>query len=333
MNVGINKEFVFSYLSGKSTALQKQMIDEWMKDPAHEELFYKWLVEYEYLHPQYLTEVTEAIAYFHQLADRNERFPLPEQQILTRPSSSRRVAWGWLVAASVGLVMLGIYLGQDILLYKTYTSAYGQTETLLLSDSTRVVLNAHSTLRVPRFGFGKNSREVYLTGEANFDVTHQTNHQKFVVKTDKSLDVVVLGTEFTVYSRQQNARVVLNRGKVQLRYQDGDNLKEVIMKPGDLVTLDQNNHLSQQVTTQPENHAAWKDHRFVYEDTSLSEFARQMGEYYGLKIKIEDEVLAKRTLVGSYRAENSDELLEIVTGIFNIQAVRNGDTILLTHKP
>lgn len=335
MNAGINKEFIFSYLAGKSSALQKQMVDEWVKEPANEELFYKWLVEYEYQHPQYLTVLPEAIERFHAFADRYDKEPETVHIEEETGLPERRWAWiGW-AAASLALLLLGgsgIHF-KDELRYKTYTSSFGQTRTLLLSDSTRVVLNANSALRVPRFGFGTSTREVFLKGEADFAVTHQPNDQKFVVKTEKALDVVVLGTEFTVYSRQQKARVVLNKGKVQLRFQEGQRHKQVLMKPGDLVMLDEKNQLRQQVTPQPENHSAWKEHRFVFDDTTLGEFANLMEEHYGIHVRIDSKALSNRTLVGSFQAESPEELLDIVTNIFGIKAVRTGNTVLLTNHP
>ncbi|WP_028665731.1 FecR family protein [Runella zeae] len=333
MKAEINKEFIFSYLSGKTSALQKQMVDEWVKQPANEELFYKWLVEYEYQHPQYLTQLPEALKQFHAYADRFDADPTHETFKETKPSlkSSPRFWNTLMIAASLSLTLVALgWLFKDDIVYQTHSTTFGETRSILLSDKTQVTLNANSSLRVPRFGFGDKTREVFLKGEANFDVTHQVNNQKFVVKTDKDFEVVVLGTEFTVYSRQQRAKIVLNKGKVQLRYQEGQSQKQVIMKPGDLVTLDQRNHLQQAVTSQPEKYAAWKDHRFVFDDTTLEEFGKIMEENYGLKVKIEDQALAKRTLVGSFRAENADELLEIISQIFNINIVRNGDSVILT---
>jgi ferric-dicitrate binding protein FerR (iron transport regulator) len=241
--------------------------------------------------------------------------------------------WLWMVAASLtlGLVMSG-WLFRSVFIYQTHTTAFGETKSLILSDNTKVMLNANSSLRLPRFGFGAKTREVLLTGEANFSVTHQSNNQKFIVKTDKGLEVVVLGTEFTVYSRQRGSQVVLNKGTVQLRYQEGKTQKELMMKPGDLVMFDQSNRLKQEVTKQPEKYAAWKDHRFVFDDTTLQEFAKIMDENYGLEVIIKDETLAKRTLVGSFRADSADELLEIVSEIFNINIARTGDTLILTDN-
>lgn len=333
MNAEINKEFIFSYLSGKTSALQKQMVDEWVKQPANEELFYKWLVEYEYQRPQYLTNLPEAIERFHAYADQFDQNPSLVFPTEETPLPTQRYFGLWMLAAClIGGVLVGSWVFRNNIMYQTHTTAFGETKSLELSDQTKVTLNANSSLRVPRFGFGTQTREVLLTGEANFDVTHTPDHQKFIVKTNKGFEVVVLGTEFTVYSRQQTAKVVLNTGKVQLRYREGQTQKQVIMKPGDLVTLDQRNHLQQEVTPQPEKYAAWKDHRFVFDDTTLEEFAKIMDENYGIQVIIKDETLSKRTLVGSFRAENADELLGIVSEIFNIKIVKTGNTVILTDN-
>lgn len=331
MNAEINKEFIFSYLSGKTSALQKQMIDEWVKDSVNEELFYKWLVEYEYQHPQYLTELPKAVARFYDFADKFDENPAFEVHEQKSELPIKRLMWVWMVAASFsfGLLMSG-WMFRDSFLYQTHSTAFGETKSLFLSDGTKVTLNANSTLRLLRFGFGAKTREVLLTGEANFAVTHQPTNQKFIVKTEKGLEVVVLGTEFTVYSRQRGSKVVLNKGKVQLRYREGQTQKQLMMKPGDLVTFDQSNRLNREETKQPEKYAAWKDHRFVFDDTTLQEFAKIMDENYGIKVIIKDETLAKRTLVGSFQADDADELLNIVSEIFTIKITKMGDTVLLS---
>jgi transmembrane sensor len=330
MNAEITKEFIFNYLAGKASVLQRQMIDEWIKQPAHEELFYKWLEEYEYLHPQYFVNLPAALTRFGDWADHHETFP--STFVAKAPVKTHRANPRWPVAAALLAGLLcGSWLWRDHLLYQTYRTPFGQTLPLILSDNTRVTLNANSSLTVPRFGFGTSTREVFLQGEANFSVTHKTNNQRFVVKTEKGLEVVVLGTEFMVYARQQNAKIVLNKGKVQLRYQEGTTPKQVFMKPGDLVTFDQRNRIKKQVTTQPEKYAAWQENRFVFDDMTLREFSKMMYENYGLKVVFEDESLAKRTLVGSYQAQNADELLEIVSEVFGLKILRNNNTIFLTE--
>lgn len=332
MNAEINKDFVFKYLSGKSSAVQKQVLDEWVRLPANEELFYAWLVEFEYQNPQYLTNLPRAIEQFYAAAEQVDTQPYGGEVMEVEPSNWTLPRWTWLAAASlIGAILLSSLIFKENILYKKYGTAYGQTQTLWLEDSSKVVLNANSSLRVPRFGFGPSTREVHLVGEASFYVTHQAQNQKFVVKTSNNLDVIVLGTEFTVYARQQKAKVVLNKGKVRLAYEAGKVRRQHTMKPGELVTLDQHNQLTQKMTEEPHKYAAWQNHRFEFEDTPLREFAELMQENYGIKVLIRDDSLANRTLVGSYRAENPEELLDIVSKIFGLTIRREGNTVVLTQ--
>ncbi len=335
MNSNINKAFIFSYLSGDTTALQKQMINEWVKEPANEELFYKWLVEYETQKPQYLTDVSKGIERFHDYAnkfDENADFNYPqhlEQEVHAIYPLKKR----WMMAASVILgLLISSWIFKDSIIYQTYSTGFGETKSLVLSDNTNVTLNSNSSLRVPRFGFGSKTRKVLLKGEANFLVTHKSDNQKFMVQTNQGLEVVVFGTEFIVYAREKKSKVILNKGKVMLRYQEGTIQKQLTMKPGDLITFDKINHLKKEITTQPEKYAAWKDHRFIFEDTTLEEFATIMQENYGITVIVKDSTLANRTLIGSFRADNADELLQIVSEVFNVNINRTGNTVVMTDN-
>ena len=60
-----------------------------------------------------------------------------------------------------------------------------------------------------------------------------------MVKTENDFDVKVLGTEFEVYARHQDRKVVLNKGKVQLQYPEGTHQKQVLLQPGDHFELNQ----------------------------------------------------------------------------------------------
>ena len=328
----ITKELIFSYLSGKSSALQKRIIDEWTQDPAHEEMFYKWVVEFETQQPQYAADLEKAVLRFRDFATQQTAQTgtvlggIAEEEV---PTSNPN--WGrWLAAASLlfGL-FLGGYLFRATIFYETYQTAFGQTQTLQLDDGSRVTLNANSSLRVPRFGFGSRTREVFLRGEAEFSVKHTIDNQQFVVKTARQFEVVVLGTEFTVYSRERGAKVVLNKGKVQLRYQVGQVAKQIMMKPGDLVLIDPQNQLKKRTAPEPERLAAWKEHRFVFEETTLEEITHLFAENFGINITIANPDMAQWTVSGSFAAQNAEELLDILTEAANLKYQKDGNNVLI----
>ncbi len=164
---------------------------------------------------------------------------------------------------------------------------YGQTSSFVLRDGSRVTLNANSTLWVPRLGFDTGTREVQLEGEAEFSVRHTLDNRRFVVKTSDIFQVEVLGTEFTVYARPRGTKVALTQGKIRLDYTQGTDKKQLMMKPGERATMDQKGDLTVEASENPEAESAWKEQRFVFNNTSVQEICNLLQESFGLVVRTE----------------------------------------------
>ncbi|WP_332368062.1 FecR family protein [Spirosoma telluris] len=251
----VSKETLFNYFAGGATALQKQLIDEWAKDETNREQFFECLAMWENQDPQFIADANMALMR-HQQRIKNytiDETNQPELGAAEPALHSLKSTWfRWMMAASVGIILLlsGLFFKEE-LLFKTYSTEFGETSTIMLNDGSQVTLNANSTLRVPRFGFGQKTREVVLVGEADFSIKHMPDHQHFVVQTNKNFEVVVLGTEFLVNTRETGKKVVLNKGKVRLLYQEGKTSKQLTMKPGNLVTFDNEGHVRIKQTPKP----------------------------------------------------------------------------------
>lgn len=336
MNELINKQLIFDYFAGNVTAFQRQLIDEWCLDRSNRELFYLWLEEWELTHLQYIADEQKGLGQYHDFLF-NPTSTDKSNHANPAFTQSKRIglhrSWLlWLVAASVAIIAVGLVFQQQ-LLNRTYSTEYGQTQTVALPDGSRVTLNANSTLRVPRFSFGNQTRQVWLSGEAQFSITHTQTNQLFVVKTENHADVVVLGTEFTLFARPRGTKIVLHRGKVALHYQSvGQGAKQVMMKPGERIDLNKNGVAQLSKTTQPASELAWKDHRYVFDQTSLREVTYLFQENFGMTIDITDPETAALTLSGAYPAQSADELLQIIAEALNIQIIRQNDKVLLAPK-
>ncbi len=340
MRTEINKELIFDHFARKTSPIQRKEIEKWLTAREHEELYYHWLEEWESTHLQYVAETEEAAGRFvdflrtHQLtieAAGDESLAGKTENPGGR--SLRKHYRVTVYAASVVLIaLLSAWLFRDRVLFETYRTAYGEVATYQLSDGSTVKLNTNSVLRVPRWGFGKASRDVYLEGDASFIVTHTPDNKRFVVKTPRELEVVVLGTEFTMYAREQFSRVILKSGKVQLLYKEDRQSREITMKPGDLVTFSKNNRLELKTTQQAQVYSEWEQRRFVFEETSLEEVAYLLQENYGLTFEIRGEELGRRMLMGSFRAENVDELLQSISELLDIRVDRQGNHVLLSDS-
>ncbi|GAB3997380.1 DUF4974 domain-containing protein [Spirosoma daeguense] len=323
------KDMLFEHFAGRSTALQRTMIADWLQEPAHQLQYVAWLDEWEQQHLQYLAE--EDVAY-QQLSDRIDTWEEQQHVTETNQSATIRPLYSnvrWLAAAAVLLCLLGgLYASRSYWLYQTIETAFGETRQLTLSDGTSLVLNSNSTLRVPRFGFGEKTRAVWLSGEAAFSVRHTPTNQRFVVHTNRGVDVVVLGTEFNVYDRPGRTKVVLSKGAIQLNYKEkAKSIHQLRLKPGDAVSVDSSGKLSQSHTTQPEISTAWREHRFVFKSTSVREIAELLRDTYGLHVVLKNEDLANRTVTGSFEAHNADEFLQVVAELLEINYKQKDDIV------
>ncbi|GAB3988515.1 FecR family protein [Spirosoma daeguense] len=333
MESEVNKSLIFSYFSRSVSPLQRELIAKWLQDQRNEEKYYEWLEEWETVHPQYRAQTDVAQQQYQLFLEQHPHSAEPSVYSQTSPTRIIGFRRQWLVAASLVLLLgLSAVLFRKQILYKTYETAFGETRSIRLPDGSQVVLNSNSSLQIPRWSFGSKTRQVLLTGEANFSVTHMPNHSRFVVKTTKNFEVVVLGTEFSVFSRKRGARVTLNKGKVQFNYNAGSTVKQVLMKPGERVTLDPQNHIALQNVRAVQHYPAWTDKRFVFDETPLQEVAYLLEENYGLQVSINDSALASRMLMGSFRADNVDQLLQSISELLDISVVRQGNRVQLTSR-
>jgi transmembrane sensor len=327
----VSQHLLSTYFAGQATALQKRVVEDWVKDPQNEELFYESLHEWEMENLSCLPDVSQAIAAFQAQAAGPA---LPAGGSAVGPvGPSRARGWRhWLAAASVVLVLgVGTWPFRQALLFKTYATGYGQTAALVLPDGTQVALNANSQLQVPRLGFGQSTRQVYLKGEANFSVVHTPDDQRFVVHTDSLFKVEVLGTDFTVFARERQTKVILTKGKVEVHYGQAEGQRPVLtMAPGDVVTVNKKQKkLQVEKVSQPENYAAWKHNRFIFENTSLLEIKDILAENYGLEVLIKGDLLARQTVSGSFQAYSVNELLQALSEVLEVNVIRQDNEVTL----
>lgn len=331
MNTDITKELILDNFANKTTPLQRKQIDNWLQKTSNEELYYKWLEEWENSNLEYYPDSQVLTERHNNFLKINAEDPIVRQPLKILGRKSLIVKWS-IAASLLFFLSIGLWLFRDSINYTTYQTAYGEVKSFVLTDGTQVTLNANSSFKVPRWGFGDSNREVFLTGEADFSVTHSSTNQKFIVKTDKNFEVVVLGTEFSVFARPRGANIVLKKGKVLVNYKEGKIAKRLIMKPGELVTFNKNNHAQLKPVIQPSIFSLWKEKRFVFDETKLSDVAQMLEETYGLKVTINNTELAERKIMGSFRAENVDELLHTISELLDINVIRQEDKVQLSEK-
>lgn len=340
----LNKNILFEHFAGRTTPLQRIVISEWLQTPENQEIYYQWLEDYENTFPQILANKDEAKkAFFDKIYSENNvqivQDVIEEEEEVFEDYQEPIAIWKktwfkWAIAAMLFLSFgMTFYVQKDNIFYKNYQTAYGETQTINLPDGSIVTLNANSMLRLKRFGFvSAPIREVFLDGEAEFSVKHKSDNQRFVVKTSQKLEVEVLGTEFSVFARVRGSKVVLTKGKVKVNYGVGSQQHSIMMKPGDLVSLDKKGEVKLKEVQNVKVYTAWKSHRFVFDNTSLEEITYQIEETFGVHIQINSADLANRTVTGTFSAEQADDLIAILQELLTLQYEKNSDgTVVLSE--
>ncbi|HRP30366.1 MAG TPA: FecR domain-containing protein [Agriterribacter sp.] len=203
---------------------------------------------------------------------------------------------------------------------------------IFLPDGSKVILSAGSKLNYPSTFDGTNKREVFLDGEAFFDIRHNPS-KTFVVHTG-SLTTVVLGTAFNIKAipGENDIVVTVKRGKVKVS--DKNKVLGVIT-PNQRITYDKQKIISVVSSVNNDNYLGWQDKDLFIDNLTISEAAKLMEERYKVKIIIVDpEVESLRFTTTFPRNEKLEQTLNSIC-FFNglrYQYDRAESTVTITRK-
>ena len=177
---------------------------------------------------------------------------------------------------------------------------------LVLSDGTKVWLNADSKIKYP-VSFGKDKREVSLHGEGYFEVAKDST-RPFIVSTDK-MDVKVLGTTFDVntYEDEGKSFVVLVEGLVEVSAGKGESR---IITPGHMAEVNMYDVQAKIRVSRcdTEHYVAWKNGNFSFRHASLTEILKRVSRYYDVTV-IREQVFEEEYYTGDVSSDVSLESL------------------------
>jgi ferric-dicitrate binding protein FerR (iron transport regulator) len=235
-------------------------------------------------------------------------YPIRQQ----RPTPARRRRIGLVtVLSSVLLLLIGTVLYRLNTGMIEYIGTANEPRMVTLPDGSTVVLNAGASVRLAQHWSADEPRMVWLTGKAQFSVSHQLNNQRFIVKTSGQLQVDVLGTVFTVDEQARQTRVVLNSGRVQLYVTSQST--PINMAPGELVDVPTNT--SQAVTrrrVEPAMYSAWTTQQFIFDNTSLGDMADLLAQDLGYRIEFANPALRNRRMTIHLPTRDPDILLAAI---------------------
>ncbi|HEX2395364.1 MAG TPA: FecR domain-containing protein, partial [Bacteroidales bacterium] len=197
-----------------------------------------------------------------------------------------------------------------------------------LPDGSRVYLNAGTKLSYSK-KFGKNSRDISLTGEAYFEVTPDKSKPFRIFAGNACVRVV--GTAFNVNTRKSSGivEVYVESGIVELS-ENGHQDNNVMLHPGNIGMIDHKSIIRSQAKNA--NPIAWKTGAMTFSDTPLVEVIALLNNVYNVTIRVEGEGMDTIKINGSYQNDPLEDILRVI-GEHNPQLTiaKSDDTIYLSQ--
>lgn len=266
-----------------------------------------------------------------------------------------------IAAAAIGLVIAGwalFHAKQAPPAGKTearYASRPGEKKLFQLPDGTQVTMNAGSEITLNK-DYGQDTREVFLRGEAFFDV-HQNKSSPFIVHTT-DMDIRALGTAFNIrsYNGDKIAETALIRGLVEITLKKENN-KKILLHPNEKVSCKRDvategekpvSHapvmkqlpIPEQVMIAPvkkmddgtAQELAWASNNLVFDDEDFDEIAPRLERWYGVKIVFGSEDIKEYRFTATFKKEKIERVLDILKTSKEFTYQFDGDRTILIQK-
>ncbi|GAA0534212.1 FecR family protein [Chitinophaga japonensis] len=246
------------------------------------------------------------------------------------------------IAASLLLVIATGYLAiQYLHRNQVIDTDYGEKRTITLPDQSVVILNANSRLHYAAKWDSTAPREVWIEGEAFFDVRHVNRdtqhispHERFLVHSD-GITIEVLGTSFNVKNRHGKTNIGLITGKIKVAHTGGNAHQKqpaIVMLPGDYVEYGGEKLLSNQKLAKPEKLKDWTRKEIIFTNAALAEIIETLQDSYGYTVETRDDSIRQMKIEGEINVANVDELLTVISTTLNVKVDKSSEKHLVFYS-
>lgn len=297
------------YLKKETSIEENQLIEKWLAENGNADSNWKQLDRFS--KDKWLSDVFMGIKASIQ---QNERKIVPIK--------SQKYLWYKIAGVAAALILVfSLYLTWPLLekhMLPTDLTLISipdhEKKQITLADGTKVWLNAGSELKYAKVFNGK-TREVYLSGEAYFDVQHDAS-RPFLIHTGKVL-TTVLGTAFNIKEdpNKHTLEVTVTRGKVSVA-DDGKLLS--ILTSNQQVSVDLLTRKPTEKTVDAETVIAWQNENMFFDDMTFADAAIQLEQHFHVKITFKNDKLKNCRFSGAtLKGDNLEKILDVITDFNN----------------
>ncbi|TGE04865.1 FecR family protein [Hymenobacter fodinae] len=321
------------YLARQTSSEENERLATWVAESAENERTFEQLKTL-WQHSKPATTAPETAAALRAVKARLATTPAPAapQPVLAggRKMQRRTYLVGGL-ALAVLMALVGLWHFQVApspeVAYQQYRTATGQRQTIHLPDGSLVMLAPQSQLRYPAHFTGA-SREVYLQGEAFFEVSKDAR-RPFRVHSGTWV-TQVLGTKFNVRAFPQATQTAVSLVEGQVRVQDAHDT--YLLTPGQELLADRSTGRIYRQAFDEAKVTGWRTNKLIFKNEKLADVASQIERLYGVKLVFADSATAEVKLWATFENEPLTAVLEALELAGPISYRREGQVIYLKHQ-
>ncbi|WP_279086821.1 FecR domain-containing protein [Bacteroides acidifaciens] len=327
----LSEDIINKYLTGQCSEEELVEVNAWMKESE------------ENARQLFRMEEIYHLGKFNQYADRKQ-MARAEKQLYKKLDEEKRKQnkilrmHRWMKYAAMIAVILVIGGGSGYWLYQNGNNQHmmvavaneGIVKEIILPDGTKVWLNNSATLKYPR-EFSEKARNVYLDGEAYFEVT-KNRHKPFTVQSD-AMRVRVLGTTFNFKcdKNYQIAEVTLIEGEIEVKGNKEEG--QIILAPGQRAELNKNNGRLTVKQVDAKMDAVWHDNLIPFQKADIFTISKALERFYDIKIILSPDMRADKTYSGVLKKKSTIEsVLKSLQNSISIDYKIVGNNIFISPK-
>jgi transmembrane sensor len=308
MDRNIIEALLDRYMKGETSQEENELVANWLEENNNPNS--EWLQFNQSRKDQWLVDV------FSQIQD---SIQTKESKVIVMPQ--REHLWRRIAAVAAVLVICStLYLELPALkklLHPVELTALrvplNQQTQITLADGSKVWINASSQLKYPK-QFNSKTREVYLTGEAYFDIQHDAD-KPFIIHTGKVI-TTVLGTAFDIKEDKisHTIKITVTRGKVSVA---NGNTQLGILTPNQQISFNLLNSKATQTEVDAKQAIAWQN-ELHFEDITFAEAASQLQQRFNVKINFSNDKVKNCRFTGTaLKGEKLDKILKVICAFNN----------------
>lgn len=332
-------EVIIRFLIKDANADEQEYLLRWLKENnANRKYFFGFKETWDASQkvPEIETDESWAMLQKKQGTTISEEKPVNRKTLLPR---IMKYAASIIVIVGLGIglfTLVNLYLKKETpVTYTEIRTLNGQKKEIILPDGTSVWLNSDSYFKYPD-NYGKVNREVFLVGEAFFNVTRDES-RTFIVNADK-LIIKVLGTSFNVncYPESKMVETTVLSGIVSVENGYNIDYKEVILlnqlEKGTFIKEEEGIYFGKNLVENSSDEAnktglkklplnaeetdyltSWKDQSLSFNNETFEEVAVKLERWFNVSITLKDENLKNYRYKGKFdNVRSIFQILEVI---------------------